>query len=130
MKIWKEVPWEDNPGSKTTFDYLMDILCDIPGLLEDVDGLSSLLQGVEEATILDTKMKVLGCLEQLNLWWRGWASRNPHGCHEYTSENAMVTVDDQGPLYPTLLRFNSFWDSVRKHLLADRTSVLNPPSIS
>ncbi|KAL7758766.1 hypothetical protein ACKLNR_011193 [Fusarium oxysporum f. sp. zingiberi] len=36
---WKHIPWALQPMSKTIGDFLQDILCDIPGMMEDVDNL-------------------------------------------------------------------------------------------
>ncbi|RFU33087.1 hypothetical protein B7463_g3219, partial [Scytalidium lignicola] len=33
---WKVVPWAKDPESKSSVDYLIDILCDMPGIMEDL----------------------------------------------------------------------------------------------
>lgn len=33
---WKEVPWEDDVSAKSHFDYLVDVLCDIPFFLQHI----------------------------------------------------------------------------------------------
>ena len=40
---WKHIPWALQPMSKTIGDFLQDILCDIPGMMEDLDNLSDAL---------------------------------------------------------------------------------------
>ena len=33
---WKDIPWEDDPSAKPHFDYLVDVLSDIPQFLEEI----------------------------------------------------------------------------------------------
>ncbi|KAH0432710.1 C6 zinc finger protein [Colletotrichum camelliae] len=44
--IWKTVPWKHHP--KSSKDALVDIFVDIPGILEDLDGLRDCEPGVEK----------------------------------------------------------------------------------
>ncbi|KAF4442942.1 putative transcriptional regulatory protein C15D4.02 [Fusarium austroafricanum] len=37
---WKQIPWALQPMSKTIAHILQDILCGVPGLMEDVDTIS------------------------------------------------------------------------------------------
>ena len=33
---WKDVPWEDDLPAKSSFDYFVDVLCDVPSFLQQV----------------------------------------------------------------------------------------------
>ncbi|KAL1961529.1 hypothetical protein VTN77DRAFT_1634 [Rasamsonia byssochlamydoides] len=46
--VWKTLPWALSPGTKSVMDYLLDILCDVPGILEDADLLQQNSGGAPE----------------------------------------------------------------------------------
>ena len=67
------MPWAQDPTSKTTADYLLDIFCDMPGVLGDMsalDGLSSSTDRPLPYVTLAFRIKAL--LEALFTWRARW----------------------------------------------------------
>ncbi|KAL1986153.1 hypothetical protein VTN96DRAFT_6805 [Rasamsonia emersonii] len=69
--VWKTTPWALSPASKSVMDYLLDILCDIPGILEDADllqqnfGSASELRGI-------VCQRLGSCVQDLYSWRWQW----------------------------------------------------------
>ena len=116
QRIWKDVPWEDNPLEKSSFDYLCDIGCDISGLLEDSDTYCETSTGTStnlsrRSRLIELEQRLTACFDQLNAWWRGWASEKLDSYKE-TEPNSTTAFcwDEEGPLFSTVLYFDTFWD--------------------
>ncbi|KAF5641715.1 thiamine biosynthesis regulatory [Fusarium tjaetaba] len=75
---WKHIPWALQPMSKTIGDYLQDILCDIPGMMEDVDHLFNTNDCQVSANFISQKLQ--GSFEQLNSLRISWNFMHPHSC--------------------------------------------------
>ncbi|EWG53436.1 hypothetical protein FVEG_11866 [Fusarium verticillioides 7600] len=75
---WKHIPWALQPMSKTIGDYLQDILCDIPGMMEDVDHIFSTNDCQVSANF--TSRKLQASFEQLNSLRISWSFMHPHSC--------------------------------------------------
>ncbi|KAF5556496.1 endoglucanase EG-II [Fusarium napiforme] len=75
---WKHIPWALQPMSKTIGDYLQDILCDIPGMMSDVDHLSNTNDFQVSANLISQKLQA--SFEQLNSLRISWYSMHPHSC--------------------------------------------------
>jgi len=102
---WKTVPWEDNPSAKEPFEYLIDILCDVAGHLEDMKAITNQQEIVSRELLAE---RVALSLNELDNWWSGWIAANPQACDEIQStSDSTVMVDDDGPLFPTILRYSS-----------------------
>ncbi|KAH6723570.1 hypothetical protein BKA61DRAFT_648690 [Leptodontidium sp. MPI-SDFR-AT-0119] len=107
---WKTVPYELDPGAKTSLNYLHDILCDVPGLVEDVGALKELAQaqglvdGDADAVRrkrqleLELSQKVLMELKMLYEWRAAWAMENQGGWWEVPSPSS---------IFPTVIHFKS-----------------------
>ncbi|KAF7161926.1 hypothetical protein CNMCM5623_007341 [Aspergillus felis] len=76
---WKSIPWAGRMGSKTPIDYLHDVFCDIPGLLEDLDQVIAWdpdIPGRDE--FLDqVRQNALSILEILYSWRCKWQEDYP-----------------------------------------------------
>ncbi|KIM92768.1 hypothetical protein OIDMADRAFT_62242 [Oidiodendron maius Zn] len=77
---WKIIPWAANPGLKNSTDYLFDIFCDLPSIMEDIN----ILQGSPVASDYSTTplWKALGdrimtCLQSLYQWRVEWQEKFP-----------------------------------------------------
>ncbi|KAG9501741.1 hypothetical protein J7337_007432 [Fusarium musae] len=75
---WKHIPWALQPMSKTIGDYLQDILCDIPGMMEDVDHIFNTNDCQVSANF--TSRKLQASFEQLNSLRISWSFMHPHSC--------------------------------------------------
>jgi hypothetical protein len=101
---WKTVPWALEPGSKTMIMYLHDILCDLPGLMEDADLLYSLkMRPAFDAHHSLVSDGILSCLKELYEWRATWQQQNPNPCREVLSNDA--TTDPV--LFPVVLQYPS-----------------------
>ncbi|TVY71553.1 Uncharacterized protein LSUE1_G007601 [Lachnellula suecica] len=113
IEQWKTVPWAHEHNSKTSLNYLDDILCDIPGLLEDSDELerSELLpeQRVMDRRRLSDDINLH--LQQLYAWREKWAQLNPEACNEVPSlEQTPPSSDSKRqsePLFPAVFHYSS-----------------------
>lgn len=103
---WKTIPWTSKLTGKTVGDYLRDILCDIPGLMEDVKAVLT-GQAASEAKnkLHDQLVETVQRTEQLR--WH-WGAAYPRACWEIkTDSRASVSLDAQGqPLFATSLGFS------------------------
>lgn len=96
-------------GLKTVCDYLTDILCDLPGILEDVDALS-MPGGLRKSTIPPLQARIITCIATLNDWWRSWLKQKRQMCFEVPVNPTFVRITDtSGPLFTTVLEFSDFW---------------------
>ena len=115
QEAWKSIPWEDSPETKDAFDYLMDIICDVPSIVEDTDLLShssSNMEGLRgEALFLDIAHRMDQALSELDAWWRGWATKNLDRVVERQPNSTdRVSYDEEGPLFHTVLFYESYWE--------------------
>ncbi|KAL3418828.1 hypothetical protein PVAG01_09049 [Phlyctema vagabunda] len=104
QKVWKEVPWEDEPLAKQPIDFLLDILCDVTALIHDVDQITS---DREETSGL--KERITTSFNELNVWWRQWAGDNPTCCKEKVTDSTTMIFDEDGFLFHSNLVYDSFW---------------------
>ncbi|KAM5386109.1 hypothetical protein AU210_014088 [Fusarium oxysporum f. sp. radicis-cucumerinum] len=75
---WKHIPWALQPMSKTIGDFLQDILCDIPGMMEDVDNLFDANSCQVSANFISQKLQA--SFERLNSLRISWNFMHPHSC--------------------------------------------------
>ncbi|KAG4436326.1 hypothetical protein IFR05_008179 [Cadophora sp. M221] len=115
---WKTIPYALDPGAKTSMNYLHDILCDVPGLVEDIavlESISSSSLGVGSDADADgvcmrkvkqlqlsLSQKVLAELKMLYEWRASWARENQGSWWEVPS--ACPKTRD---LFPTVIHFKS-----------------------
>jgi hypothetical protein len=109
--LWKEVPWEDDAASKTQLDYLIDILCDYPGLLEDTDNARSLGTLPENRiTWTDVLHRCHEKLTRLSEWQHCWVSEFEISRYEVdTSQSSYISIEAGGPLFPSIFYFTDIW---------------------
>ncbi|OBT55598.1 hypothetical protein VE04_03642 [Pseudogymnoascus sp. 24MN13] len=111
QKDWKTVPWEDEPDSKSHLDGMTDIMADIPGLYEDLDtinGSPNTRRPWDLTLAKDTLDKCLEDLSKLESWFEVWKAQNPESFSEVESSSMSgLTADEDGDLFPTVLRFSS-----------------------
>ncbi|KAK2669212.1 hypothetical protein RAB80_014738 [Fusarium oxysporum f. sp. vasinfectum] len=93
---WKHIPWALQPMSKTIGDFLQDILCDIPGMMKDVDSLSNM--NILSANLLSQKLRAT--FEQLNSLRISWNFMYPHSCwrQKMVRESSELCHDTLGQL--------------------------------
>ncbi|KAF5985557.1 endoglucanase EG-II [Fusarium coicis] len=75
---WKHIPWALQPMSKRIGDYLQDILCDIPGMMEDFDHLFNTNDCQMSANFISQKLRA--SFEKLNSLRISWNFMHPHSC--------------------------------------------------
>jgi hypothetical protein len=102
---WKTVPWALEPESKDSMSYLQDILCDMPGLMEDAMSLRSpgLEASQKVALFLALSENVLDYRRQLYVWRTRWEEENPISYHKTPAQGH---ADEQLP-FQTMLYFSS-----------------------
>ncbi|KAF4953587.1 hypothetical protein FGADI_5923 [Fusarium gaditjirri] len=75
---WKHIPWALQPMSKTIGNFLQDILCDIPGMMEDVDNLFDAQSCPVSANFMTEKLQAT--FERLDSLRISWNFMHPHSC--------------------------------------------------
>ncbi|KAF2120760.1 hypothetical protein BDV96DRAFT_641417 [Lophiotrema nucula] len=79
---WKVIPWDLKPFSKTQQNYLVDILVDVPGLLQD----ATKLQGQGDQQVDEELLsRVKARLYALYHWRFTWELLNPNAAYEVMS---------------------------------------------
>ena len=101
--IWKTVPWEDNPASKSTIDHLIDIGTDITEYIAQIKRYDNSKSG-QEFEYSQLRTQVANSLEELNACWQQWESHHTQPATEVTSHQ--LTGE---PLFPTLLEYDMPW---------------------
>ena len=99
-------------ASKTQLDYLVDILCDYPGLLEEADNVLSPKTPPKDnsATWIDIVHQCGEKLTQLSEWQRSWVSEFELCRYEVdASHSSNISIEAGGPLFPSILYFTDIW---------------------
>lgn len=103
---WKTLPWSLHPGSKSTLSYLQDILCDIPGLIEDVKRLKTfqIAPAERESFAHGVVKNIYAHLAELYDWRAKWDKDHPNACVE-----VQAPKEEKGelPLFATHLHFSA-----------------------
>ncbi|KFY71966.1 hypothetical protein V499_07861 [Pseudogymnoascus sp. VKM F-103] len=100
--LWKTVPWEDDPASKSPIDYLVDIGADITEYIAQAKIFNSKCnQGAENTNL---KFQVASSLEELNTWWHHWEAEQTEPASELTSHQ-----DTNESIFHTLLEYDTLW---------------------
>ncbi|KAJ5956373.1 hypothetical protein N7501_010652 [Penicillium viridicatum] len=103
---WKTIPWaERGLGSKTPTDLLQDIMCDIPGILQDQSeaALWHPNDSREEELTFVFIPRVLSTLEALYSWRWNWESQFPNS----TFITTPIEYISSGPISLPLSSFKS-----------------------
>ena len=80
-------------------------MCDIPGHLEDMKTIN---KEQRKVTPEELAGRVALSLAELDEWWHGWIIEDPQACYEIESTiDSTVIIDEDGPLFPTVLRYTS-----------------------
>lgn len=137
--IWKTVPWEDDPSKKESIDFLVDLISDVPELLEmarfKTDQPDQPI-GWAQAQTAQMLIRTSTLLEKLDEWKISWERTNPYSYfeastskssnadrHKYTSflatDKSDVDISSSQPAsttslladspFPTLLQFSGLW---------------------
>jgi len=103
---WKIIPWALEPELKQPIHYQQDMLCDIPGLLEDASALHDEALRSDERVHLHTRLSgnIYSHLGALYQWRWEWERNNPHCCYE--TEKIQAPGEAQ-PIFPAMLSFAS-----------------------
>lgn len=120
--LWQEVPWRDQAEPKSIINYYIDILCCIPGLLENKNRLFKGLS-VEPKTLRSSisRQTLRLYVKLLQVRWL-WEVSNPSCCHEIPagrkSPAASLLVEEslEQPLFESLLVFNSLQRAIETNL--------------
>ncbi|KAH8673359.1 hypothetical protein BX600DRAFT_535946 [Xylariales sp. PMI_506] len=88
---WSKIPWQIQ--EKPSLQYLIDILTQIPGLLEDIDA--DLHQSEQGSGILHAHIENLK--ERLEQWRLEWVIQHPHAMVDVQYCNPTYKIDD--PLF-------------------------------
>ncbi|KAF4634709.1 hypothetical protein G7Y89_g3393 [Cudoniella acicularis] len=86
---WKRIPWVGSTELRAAAGELHNMLCDMPGLLEDVERLQSpeLDFTCRELLYRDLCENLLNHLNSLHRWRWEWESNNPNACYEVISDS-------------------------------------------
>lgn len=100
LKEWKTIPWTLYPEGRTMTTWVEDILCDIPGILEDFDSVFAPEIPPREYKLRCEKLKVdIELHLRLLFEWRAvWETKYPNCCYE------QVPQATECP-FPTVLHF-------------------------
>lgn len=103
---WKTIPWALHPGSKTSFCYIQDILCDMPGLMEDITKLKRLeIEPAQRVSFTQNLVKNISAhLVDLYDWRTKWEEDNPNSCLEVQSPQQ---PEDEEFLFSKYLQFSA-----------------------
>jgi hypothetical protein len=88
---------------------LVDILCQCPGLLEDTDIYKRSTLDAEKRESLRRSIvtKALGLIRDFYEWRYDLEMNHPNLCYEVPVDpTSSFTVDEEGPLFPRVLRFH------------------------
>lgn len=99
---WKTIPWERvGLHQKLPLDNLHDILCDIPGYLEDLDNLGNWPPGRtgKEDFLASVRKRILTSLESLYSWRWEWEKDFP--ASTYTISPNGLDPETSRPLPPS-----------------------------
>ncbi|KPM38736.1 hypothetical protein AK830_g7839 [Neonectria ditissima] len=110
QSVWKTTPWLLDSHTKSIGSMLQDVLCDIPGLMEDADSIKSAARQGQKSVhhqkdALRRKIQDIHHLaNHLRLMWE---EKNPLICWESEpNKETSLSLDDQGQaLFPTVLHF-------------------------
>lgn len=133
---WQEVPWASDPKSKSITALYMDIICCIPGLLEDQNRLLEIQQNSTTAAAdvygpqgnelrSSMRIKVLSLYNKLlDTRWK-WELEHPDCCHTLPIRGRTGPARDQHceiplpmssetgtPIYDSVLYFNDLYRAV------------------
>ncbi|CZR65851.1 uncharacterized protein PAC_15751 [Phialocephala subalpina] len=106
---WKTVPWAVEPEFKTRAQFLHDILCDMPGLMEDAAMLQSSRLSGEEFTVHRVLLSenITSTLKTLYEWRVSWQHRCPNSCWEILSNEVCASTAEPTLLFPVVFDFAS-----------------------
>jgi hypothetical protein len=108
---WVSVPWALDPSSKTPLLRLQDILCAMPGLVEDATNLklpqirSNRLKLMRESL----SERIFKHLHSLYEWRALWETENPSSCYELAPINNFpkalgISID---PIFSNVIHFSN-----------------------
>ena len=100
--LWKTVPWEDDPTSKSAIDYLVDIGADITEYIAQIKKFGGGNNDVAEYTLL--KYQIAASFNELNTWWHHWEAEQTQPASEVTSHH-----DTSESVFHTLLEYDTVW---------------------
>ncbi|KFA69904.1 hypothetical protein S40285_10500 [Stachybotrys chlorohalonatus IBT 40285] len=103
QSIWKTLPWEDDPPSKSAIDYLVDIGADIAGYVAQTKRHNNKSEDSELECSRLTR-QVAASLQELNCWWQQWEAN-----HTQLATEVALDEGDAEPLFPTLLEYDMPW---------------------
>lgn len=74
---WKLVPWASDPNTKEPKDYLIDIFCDVPGILDDLNSLRETSVSTEESfeTCTHLGLQINSLFKRLFQWRTDWGAQ-------------------------------------------------------
>ncbi|KAK2598809.1 hypothetical protein N8I77_012196 [Diaporthe amygdali] len=108
-KKWKTVPWEKLP--KTALDSLIDIMADMPGLVNDMAASE---QPISPATRDSFHERVGELRQQLSTWRWKWDRKYPHVAHEVPSNLKVDSIET--PVFreqlATMIKFDTTQQAV------------------
>lgn len=108
---WIKIPWASDPASKTPILYLQDILCSMPGLVEDAtnlklpnvtpDRFKSMRESLSE--------RILDHLHWIYKWRGLWEKDNPKACYEFVPANNSSAAFGIGfdPVFLSVFHFSN-----------------------
>ncbi|KAE8374367.1 hypothetical protein BDV26DRAFT_296071 [Aspergillus bertholletiae] len=81
-RAWKLVPWASDPGSKMSIDYILDIFCDVPGILDDVRWLQTSSPSTQDGQRGRDKLCIRfnALFKRLLQWRANWEAQFSDSC--------------------------------------------------
>ncbi|MCJ1338537.1 hypothetical protein MMC09_003826 [Bachmanniomyces sp. S44760] len=107
QEIWKTVPWALDPGSKSVTHYLIDSMCDLPGLLSDTISLESGKLLPSEALDLhaDLCRRILAIFEDIYQWRWEWEHRFGQEVRNAFSNSVLNQYSDGNIVWPSIFQY-------------------------
>jgi hypothetical protein len=101
--MWKTLPWEDNPASKSAVDYLVDIGADIAGYIAQIKGCDNTNKNnkFDRSRLI---RQIAASLQELNSWWQQWEAH-----HTRPASEVALHQGTGEPVFPTLLDYDMPW---------------------
>ena len=100
--IWRTIPWEEDPASKSDLDRLVDIGTDTAEYIAQATKFRNELE--HESGILKLKLQVTASLAELNTWWRNWVAVPSRQALEVPLHHVTGCYP-----FPSLLNYDSPW---------------------
>ncbi len=111
QRDWITVPWALDPASKTPILRLQDILCAMPGLVEDATNLKLPNMAPAKLKLMRESLseRILSHLRSTYEWRALWERQNPDICYEFILGDSASAIFGIGiePVFTSVIHFSN-----------------------